>query len=728
MAPDSVCRILIFLMFEGWTYFALALLELLSHFLSAVRDNLQVFKVIDVVLGAISSLPLLFYTIFLCVFTWNRLMDDIPQRLQKLGKFLMVVLIPAAVALNGISSFIGITHRSINASIEVGFGTVQDKTLWTLFTDLDIGFVAAYQLIHFIFAFLRLAKAFLEQGRIESTDADEALLFRGTGWIVIGIMLGVIETAIAFVPPHFGTTLARRILRAVGRGLLIYGLYKGLDVSENFEQVREEIQAGTQNRSFRGSRIRPISSNHFFSPLRQFSPETHPSTTLETISEKDTPPNTPRPSGQRVTVQFDSASGKAPTLQMRFSALDMPSPVEIVESIKTEPDKQGITHSRKSSYYANSVMTRQTEPPLPSPTADLPLRNAAEISPAHIRHNSDFSAQFGGGGVGAARKSEDSWTHSVVKNLASQFPPLPASISTASHEPSPIPIPQTREYLPVVHALTSHVPPTPSHSLPRKPAPHASLVMNTIDPFTDEDAEPGIKLPTVLDSYEHVHQMGLALAPPDDWIVEDQNYIGRPDSRESASIYSTTSLTADKSEDVIKNNLGEWESGGGSRSRSGIAPSELPWLRQDERVSPTNSDSHGRKKSFQSSKFQRPESGEYDVGYTEADPGPGAAERRTRRNTSASGSFSRSSRTSRSRSAPRIKSVGSAPKKRTPSLTHSTYVRDSVYIEPGFIPADEAPGYDGIGSEQGTWNDSVPLRDSGVLGSGRNESPEFHAM
>ncbi|KAF5378383.1 hypothetical protein D9757_010884 [Collybiopsis confluens] len=299
-----------------------------------------------------------------------------------------------------------------------------------------------------------------------------------------------------------------------------------------------------------------------------------PSATLETISEKDTPPNTPIRPGQRVTVQFDSASGKAPTLQIRFSALDMPSPVEIAESIKYGRDQPGIAHSRKSSYYANSVMTRQTEPPLSSPSVGLPPQNFADASPTRIKHTSDPLA----------------WR---------------SSISTTSHEP--IPIPQTSEDHSSIHASAS------KPALSPKPAPRASLVLNAIpiDPFTDEDAEPGIALPTVLDSAEHVHQMGLALAPPDNWIAEDR-FMPRPDSRESLSIYSI-SPTGEKPEDAVQNHLEELEASGGSQSRSGISipPSELPWLQQD---APISGDPHGRGKNFDtSSMFLRPESEELKI-------------------------------------------------------------------------------------------------------------------
>lgn len=67
----------------------------------------------------------------------------------------------------------------------------------------------------------------MEQQRIESSDTDEALLIKGTGWVTLGIKLGAVESAIGFVPPQFGVVLARRILRFLGRALLIIGLLKG---------------------------------------------------------------------------------------------------------------------------------------------------------------------------------------------------------------------------------------------------------------------------------------------------------------------------------------------------------------------------------------------------------------------------------------------------------------------------------------------------------------------
>jgi len=56
---------------------------------------------------------------------------------------------------------------------------------------------------------------------------DAAVLFRGTGWINIGIKFGVIETATGFL--FFGIPIAyvRRALRMFSRAFLCIGVAKG---------------------------------------------------------------------------------------------------------------------------------------------------------------------------------------------------------------------------------------------------------------------------------------------------------------------------------------------------------------------------------------------------------------------------------------------------------------------------------------------------------------------
>ncbi|KAF5391315.1 hypothetical protein D9757_002082 [Collybiopsis confluens] len=694
-------RMLLFLTLEGWVYFALALLELLSHILPAVRDNLGVFKAIDIALGILSSLPLLLYTIFLFSFTSTKILEDgVPHQLRRFGKASLLLLIPVALVLHEVASFIGITHRSINSSLAVGFSSAHDKTLWTFFTDFDLGFVAGYQALNFSFAFFRLSKAFLEQERIESSGVDEALLFKGTGWIAVGIKLGAIETVIGFVRPQFGLVLARRILRTLGRASLIVGVFKGLDVSENFRQVREEIQAGNRNRSFRGSRIRPFISDPRLSTFRQLSHETT-QMAFGASQEKDSSRTVPMTPGKRVTVHFDAGSGQAPTLEMRFSTLDMPSPAQIAESIRSRPasERMSTTPSRRSSYYANSTVTRHTiaMPKLPRiPTGPdvepQPIHNAF----THIRDTSNFSTSSG------FRDSVNSLSYSDVKELASQFPGLPPRVT--SQKPK-LQVLTEADSLVSKSSLIKASPLSTSNSLRRKPAPRASLVLapTSIDPFGDE-AQTGVKLPTPLGASDHAQQMSIALSTAD---TTEASLFTHPQASPQISANFTTPTTS-QTEDPFKYDADRKTVG---RTRSSAVPSELPSVMESNRMSGYT---NGRGKSMETLDIpwlQRPESEEYDVEYSEE----ATIVRAMRKKVSLSATLPQR----RYRSAPKIKSIGKAPRRYTPSPTHTSYT-ESVYIEPIIIPPKQY-GYPNVELEQGTLNGSVLSmgRDSSVLGGTR---------
>jgi hypothetical protein len=76
---------------------------------------------------------------------------------------------------------------------------------------------------------MRLASCFLEQRDIEVRAAAEreGILFRGIGWLVIGMMISAIEPAVGFASTSFGIVLTRRILRMLGRACIIIGVVKG---------------------------------------------------------------------------------------------------------------------------------------------------------------------------------------------------------------------------------------------------------------------------------------------------------------------------------------------------------------------------------------------------------------------------------------------------------------------------------------------------------------------
>ncbi|KAJ7165327.1 hypothetical protein C8R46DRAFT_867901, partial [Mycena filopes] len=439
---------------EGWSYFALALLELLSHNIPAVRDNVSVFSIVDIVLGATSFLPIFFYTFFVYLFTRGELIDTLPKRFQRIANTLLLVFIPAIVALNELSSFVGISRRTLTLAggrqvVAIGFQHTNDQQLWTFLTSLTLALLTAFEAINFCFAFYRLVRAFVDQRRIETTSTDQAHLIRGIGWISGGFKLGAIETVIGFAQGGFGGALTRRIVRFLARAFLIIGIVKGVDHVDDFEVVTKEMSSGRQQ--FRRSRLGMLISNPRFSTFRQLSPtaqEFYTAPRAPTMSEKmATSAPTAGPSGktmadipdmntfsdlkrdvtrtennglvrprQRVTVAFEQG---APTLHMRFSGLEMPSPALIAESVKARPVSSSWVSIARSSRYAPSVQPSFAfdAPPVPMSYPEFIYeRNGAQLEaqqkPQHARGVSQFSA----------RSSAYPDSLSAVRELASQFP------------------------------------------------------------------------------------------------------------------------------------------------------------------------------------------------------------------------------------------------------------------------------------------------------------------
>lgn len=93
----------------------------------------------------------------------------------------------------------------------------------------SLALLVIYQGITSLLFFMRLVSCFLEQRNIEDRAATEreGILFRGIGWLVIGMKISGVETAVGFASTSFGIVLTRRILRMLGRACIIIGVVKG---------------------------------------------------------------------------------------------------------------------------------------------------------------------------------------------------------------------------------------------------------------------------------------------------------------------------------------------------------------------------------------------------------------------------------------------------------------------------------------------------------------------
>lgn len=174
-----------------------------------------------------------------------------------------------------------------------------------------------------------------------------------------------------------------------------------------------------------------------------------------------------RTPSDRVTVHY--AVGAAPTLDVRFSALDLPSPTEMVEEIKSRP----VSPQTIKSYGAYSIAnTTGPMAPMPSP---VHLAEAMRAAASPARPESAYSytpPRISNGGLWRDDASvesfvqdgygdqEDNWradSHratllsmksgatseslSVVHRLATQFPSLPPRVAAPRRRDSAISLP-----------------------------------------------------------------------------------------------------------------------------------------------------------------------------------------------------------------------------------------------------------------------------------------------
>jgi hypothetical protein len=93
----------------------------------------------------------------------------------------------------------------------------------------SLALMTIYQAITFLIFFSRLVLGLMAQRDIEDTAASdrEGVLFRGTGWLSMGMKIAAVETALGFASTDFVMVLSRRVLRFLARACVIIGVVKG---------------------------------------------------------------------------------------------------------------------------------------------------------------------------------------------------------------------------------------------------------------------------------------------------------------------------------------------------------------------------------------------------------------------------------------------------------------------------------------------------------------------
>ncbi len=227
----------------------------------------------------------------------------------------------------------------------------------------------------FCISFFRLARAIIDQRRIEKEGSDQAHFINGIGWISLALKLGAVESVVGFAGGSFGADLTRRIMRMVARGCLCIGIVKGyvsspacrstcfhriplsVDTTEDFHVVQRELNLSKVNSRNAKAGLRNMISNPRFSSFRQLSPTAaafHAARSTNAASSATSREKTESSTGrhystwsqrqsrilqgglpgmqafatvkqarskQRVTVQYKDGT---PRLHMRFSSSDLP--------------------------------------------------------------------------------------------------------------------------------------------------------------------------------------------------------------------------------------------------------------------------------------------------------------------------------------------------------------------------------------------------------------------
>ncbi|KAG6380206.1 hypothetical protein JVT61DRAFT_8297 [Boletus reticuloceps] len=411
---------------------------MLSHVIPAARISFSVFRVLNFVIGAASFTPILFYSIYLYRLSFCDFIPTLPRRLQPYLEILIPILLVIAIVINGVSSFVGIHLGTAPNQLVVVQFAYDSKSLWFSLSRSSLAIYALIQFTFFLLTFSRFSRAFLEQRRIELTHSDEYHYFNGITWITVGVVIGVAETIPGFTRVTFCAVLARRILRLVARAILMFGLLKGLDVTDNFENLTDELRGPSRI----SGRI-----SHMLGIKNTFRRISHSNSEASRVDEYPTAGKQRR--DQRVTVHYEK--GQAPLLQIRFSAFDLPAQDALADMVRRRrrslsgliPGNASAGSDQHGGKDVSDEMAAARNV-LETPRAESALvttSNNHHVPSDWIRPPEKIHTRQGSGGT-------VSDTLSIIRDLERNFPNLPprvtgkyrGSILGQNYEEDPFPV------------------------------------------------------------------------------------------------------------------------------------------------------------------------------------------------------------------------------------------------------------------------------------------------
>ncbi|KAJ2922902.1 hypothetical protein H1R20_g14160, partial [Candolleomyces eurysporus] len=412
---------------EGWIYFILSVLELLTRVLGAAQNNVDVFSGLDVTIGVASFIPLFLYTFFLYIYSDSELLPNalsLPKKLGKVACLVLLILIPAIVGSNEVASFVGIQRRTNPqdpAQILIGFTTQRNFSVNAFFSSLSLALVTLFQATIFLITAFRLITAIFNRRRFENLGQDATHMLNGIGWLAAAMKLGAVESVIGFAGGGFEVVLTRRFIRFIARACLTLGIVKGVDEIQDFRAVSAELYDAKveaerfQPRIFRqNSRgpknprgLKSLISNPRLSTFRQVTPPqlngfghllasptfnynrkiqqsntSTPETHLRSLQEVkgittfENMTQSPGRRSDRVTVQYRN-SGGAPTLQLRFSTGGFPSPRIIADTVASRPASEWLSSNQSR----NSISSESLRPGNPFWARDMESATSSSRPP-----------------------------------------------------------------------------------------------------------------------------------------------------------------------------------------------------------------------------------------------------------------------------------------------------------------------------------------------------------
>ncbi|EJD41557.1 hypothetical protein AURDEDRAFT_186509 [Auricularia subglabra TFB-10046 SS5] len=364
------CRMYWLFVLEGLVYAALATMDYIVHTRAADLSQMAAFKIVDQVIGATSFIPLLCYTLFLYLFSRARLFPLLSKSWSKLLSRTVLISIPVIIALNEVSSFLGVRYTPLQlpggkTTLGVGFANAAALGPWNIIANTTLALVTAYQAIHFCVAFLHFFQKAFRGERAFSTASERDLRLysmNGTGWLAVGLKLGAVETVLGFAGFTFAPTIVRRVLRVLGRAFVLIGVSLSPDApdSEGFMMFgspggpRGDMQ---QRRGGSGrSNLRAMISQPQTETFRRLDAN-DASTIFKGASTVNLNTAATKPTSQRVTVHFDAA--KTPRLEMRFSDFNVPA-VPSLRSVRSSTGSEGSVYTVRDSH---AVPMIQAPPP-----------------------------------------------------------------------------------------------------------------------------------------------------------------------------------------------------------------------------------------------------------------------------------------------------------------------------------------------------------------------------